>query len=316
MDLETIWETVDALRNGNEPSQDACTFNCALCRACGEANVMTSDGLPACSKCGLVENTYLDEGAEWISSFDSFGVVADNARCPLAERNPELYSSSWGQSTAIKTNRMSAVSLKRMAKINFHQSMNHRDRSLYHAYADIDEKARDIPENVRSLAKLYYMKFCEKELTRGNVRVGIRANCVLHACNAAGVSRTMKEIAAMWRIDPKHMSRTAQRLRKAIETHEKSIRADPRDVLQRVFMYFQEVMRVGDRRQMNDMCDALSGSVELQSRTPATIAAAVASIVLHGRIEKAEIAEKCSVSLPTLIRMENSVKQYLEKKPL
>jgi transcription initiation factor TFIIB len=277
---------------------------------------MTSDGLPACSKCGLVENTYLDEGAEWISSFDSFGVVADNARCPLAERNPELYSSSWGQSTAIKTNRMSAVSLKRMAKINFHQSMNHRDRSLYHAYADIDEKARDIPENVRSMAKLYYMKFCEKELTRGNVRIGIRANCVLHACNAAGVPRTMKEIAELWRIDPKHMSRTAQRLRKAIETREKSIRADPRDVLQRVFTYFQDAMQVGDRRRMNDMCDALSGSVELQSRTPATIAAAVASIVLSERVDRVEIAEKCSVSLPTLIRMENSVKHHLEEKSL
>lgn len=43
--------------------------------------------------------------------------------------------------------------MKRLAKINFHQSMNHRDRSLYHAYKDIDEACLSLPDNVLKDAK-------------------------------------------------------------------------------------------------------------------------------------------------------------------
>jgi len=327
IDIDQIWADVDALR-GCEPTRESgeghtrnsAFLKAAVCASCGGAKVVTCEGMPVCQECGLVENMYMHEGAEWISSFGEDGVITDNSRCPLSERNPELFSAQWGNSTTIQTNRASKVPLKRMAKINFHQSMCHKDRALYHAYLDIDDKGRDIPENVRARAKYIYMKFCERELTRGNVRLGIRANCLLHACKAAGVPRTMKEIATLWDIDPKHMSRTAQRLRDVlagIDTQGAGVsaRTNPKDVLQRLFMHFQDVMEHGDRRRMNEMCDDIAKSTAMQSRTPATVAAVVVSINMHSKLSKLEIATRCDVSLQTLTRMEDLVKQclHLEK---
>jgi hypothetical protein len=48
--------------------------------------------------------------------------------------------------TIISTQRGSTYENKRMAKINFHMSMNHKDRSLFHAYRDIDEACHTLPE--------------------------------------------------------------------------------------------------------------------------------------------------------------------------
>jgi transcription initiation factor TFIIB len=67
------------------------------------------------------------------------GKVNDPARCGNPNANPELFSQNWGKGTIISTQRSSTYENKRMAKINFHMSMNHKDRSLFHAYRDIDE---------------------------------------------------------------------------------------------------------------------------------------------------------------------------------
>ena len=69
-------------------------------------------------------------------------------------------------------------------------------------------------------------------------------------------------------------------------------------------------MEHGDRRRMNEMCDDIAKSTAMQSRTPATVAAVVVSFNLY-EIIKTEIATRCDVSLQTLTRMEDLVKQCL-----
>jgi transcription initiation factor TFIIIB Brf1 subunit/transcription initiation factor TFIIB len=73
----------------------------------------------------------------------------------------------------------------KLATINMHSSMNHKDRALFHAYAEMDRIGKDIlglKENVMYLAKTKYKAFNEAVLTRGAVRNGIKANCVFQAC--------------------------------------------------------------------------------------------------------------------------------------
>ena len=103
VDIDQIWADVDALR-GCEPTRESeeghtrnsAFLKAAVCASCGGAKVVTCEGMPVCQECGLVENMYMHEGAEWISSYGEDGVITDNSRCPLSERNPELFSAQWG----------------------------------------------------------------------------------------------------------------------------------------------------------------------------------------------------------------------------
>ena len=103
-----------------------------------------------------------------------------------------------------------------MSTINFRLASHHRDRALYHAYVKIDEKAASLPDSVRVHAKLFYKRFTELKLTRGDVRLGVTANCIIMACKLAGISRTNAEVADMWGIDVRHVTRTSELVRQTL----------------------------------------------------------------------------------------------------
>jgi len=200
-----------------------------------------------------------------------------------------------------------------MAKINFHMSMNHKDRSLFHAYRDIDEACHTLPDTVLKDAKMMYRKFNDEKLTRGAVRLGIKANCVLYACRLAQFPRTTKEIADMFGIQSKDISRTTQIFKDTIMgITEKNYVTKAYDVMQRLLNSF-EVSRE-ERYNCNKMCSATDDCVELMSKTPNSVASAIIYIVLSPGVTKADVCERCSVSVPTLNKIENIIKKHLEVK--
>ena len=50
------------------------------------------------------------------------------------------------------------------------------------------------------------------------------------------------------------------------------------------------------------------------SKTPNSVASAIIHIVLGSKVTKAEMCEKCSVSIPTLNKIEGIIKKHLEVK--
>jgi transcription initiation factor TFIIB len=286
-----------------------------FCRECSGVKIISPEGLPTCSECGLVEDNFVDDTPEWTSGVTDDGRVNDPSRCGNPNANPELFSQNWGKGTIISTQRSSTYENKRMAKINFHMSMNHKDRSLFHAYRDIDEACHTLPETVLKDAKMMYRKFNDEKLTRGAVRLGIKANCVLYACRLAQVSRTTKEIADMFGIQSKDISRTTQIFKDTIMgITEKNYVTKSHDVMQRLLNSF-EITR-DQRLRCNKMCNATDDCVELMSKTPNSIASAIIYIVLNPGVTKAQVCEKCSVSVPTLNKIENIIKKHLEVKGL
>jgi transcription initiation factor TFIIIB Brf1 subunit/transcription initiation factor TFIIB len=284
-----------------------------ICRECSGTKIISPEGLPTCSECGLVEDNFVDDSAEWTSGITDDGRVNDPARCGNPNANPELFSQNWGKGTIISTQRSSTYENKRMAKINFHMSMNHKDRSLFHAYRDIDEACHTLPETVLKDAKMMYRKFNDEKLTRGAVRLGIKANCVLYACRLAQFPRTTKEIADMFGIQSKDISRTTQMFKDTIMGKtEKNYVTKAFDVMQRLLNSF-EVSRE-ERYKCNKMCSATDDCVELMSKTPNSVASAIIYIVLSPGVTKSEVCEKCSVSVPTLNKIENIIKKHLEVK--
>ena len=306
--LATIWSQVDNLlpkENDEKP------VNTNLCRECSGIKLITREGLPTCSDCGLVDSYFIDDTAEWTSGMNDDGKVNDPSRCGNPNSNPELFSQHWGKGTVISTHHSSTYENKRMSKINFHMSMNHKDRSLFHAYKDIDEACHTLPESILKDAKMMYRKFNEEKLTRGAVRLGIKANCVLYACRLAKHPRTTKEIADMFGIQSKDISRTTQMFKEAIMgMTEKNYVTKSFDVMNRLLNSF-DVTRE-ERLQCNKMCNKIDDCVDLMSKTPNSVASAIIYIVLGGKVKKNILCEKCSVSVPTLNKIESIIKKHLE----
>jgi len=308
--LATIWSELDTLLPKTTEEK---LVNINICNECSGIKVFSPEGLPTCSDCGLIEDRFIDDTAEWTSGVTDGGKVNDPSRCGNPNANPELFSQHWGKGTIISTQHSSTYENKRMAKINFHMSMNHRDRSLFHAYKDIDEACYTLPETVLKDAKILYRKFNNEKLTRGAVRLGIKANCVLYACRLAQHPRTTKEIADMFGIQSKDISRTTQIFQDNISgATKKNYVTKAFDVMQRLLNAF-EVSR-DERLKCNKLCGATDDCIELMSKTPNSIASAIIYIVLSPNVTKGEMCEKCSVSIPTLNKIEVIIKKYLELK--
>lgn len=309
--LAAIWSDIDTLLHNHTHEEKTTSIDINICPECSGTKVFSPEGLPTCSECGLVEDRYIDDTAEWTSGITDDGKVNDPSRCGNPNANPELFSQHWGKGTIISTQHSSTYENKRMAKINFHMSMNHRDRSLFHAYRDMDEACHTLPESVLKDAKMLYRKFNEEKLTRGAVRLGIKANCVLYACRLAKHPRTTKEISDMFGIQSKDISRTTQIFKDTIlGCTKKNYVTKAFDVMNRLLNTF-EVSR-DERLQCIRMCNATESCVDLMSKTPNSIASTIIYIVLKHSLTKTEMCEKCSVSIPTLNKIEVIIKKHLE----
>src|SRR6056300_1190325 len=286
-DLATIiWSQVDQLLNTKTIEKKP--IDTKLCKECKIPKVITREGLPTCPGCGMMDTIFIDETPEWTSGISEDGKVNDPSRCGNPNSNPELFSQSWGKGTIISTQRGSSYENKRMAKINFHQSMNHKDRSLFHAYKDIDEACDTLPDAVLKDAKMLYCKFNNEKLTRGAVRLGIKANCVLYACRLAKFPRTTREIADMFGIQSKDISRTTQIFTETIkeEKTDKNFVTKPFNVMQRLLNSF-DVSR-DERLQCNKMCAVMEECVELMSKSPNSVATAIIFLVMGKKLTKTE----------------------------
>jgi transcription initiation factor TFIIIB Brf1 subunit/transcription initiation factor TFIIB len=276
--------------------------------------VMNDDGLPTCVSCGRAEWAYISDEPEWNGNADGDGPDMCRVGAPV---NLTLYSAAWGQGTIIST-RGASFAQKRMSRINFHTSMNHRDRSLHHAYDDLDRVGKavlNLPETVMLQAKIMYRKFSEEKLTRGAVRVGVKANCIMRACNDAGVSRTTQEIADAFGIPSRDIARTADVFKETIPevSCTSSSVTKPSDLVGRIFndvtcVPGPERNRV--RQKVIQACHDNERNIRLMGKTPKGVVSAVMYVTLARLgfpVEKEEIRRICDVSLPTLNKLEKMV---------
>ena len=286
---------------------------------CGGSKVIGFENLQVCTTCGTVDGIYIDESPEWTSGVSESGVVSDPGRCGMPS-DTELFSAAWGAGLVINS-RGSSYAIRRMAKINFHSSMNHKDRALFHAYKDIEQAALthlNLPASVIRDAKVMYKKFNLEKLTRGAVRRGIKANCVLMACKLANIPRTTKEVSDAFEIPSKDISRTSQMFRETIlGPEEEAVQVTKAcDVLPRIFNDFTMIDEMEKRKMASKcrkMCTQLEPCVELMGKTPNSIASAVILIVINGQISKQEVAAICKISMPTLNKIEIIVRKELSK---
>ena len=300
--MDLIWQQYDALMSvTTEEKRDPMTCKC------GGHKVFLPDSLPVCTSCGVVDTHYVDDSPEWTSGVDESGNVNDPSRCGMAG-DTTLFSESWGMGTVMNT-AYGNYEQKRIARINFHGSMNHKDRSLFHAYKQLDEIGKDIlhvPDNVLREAKILYRKFNSEKLTRGAVRTGIKANCIFYACKLNNIPRTTQEVADAFGIPTRDLSRTSDMFRSlAVKEVGKNIHGS--DIIKRLLNGFDVSREV--KMKCVKFSERIQKCVGLMGKNPKSVAAVV--IFKVTKSPKSTIVEKCGISMPTLNKIETIIDKYL-----
>lgn len=324
--MEKLWEQAYEARGilSVSPTSSCSEYQCQFCDPSdgyttvdelafhNGTRILNDDGLYVCVTCGRSDWEYVSDEPEWNGGPDD-GPDQSRVGAPV---NTTLYSAAWGSGTIMET-RGATFANKRLARINFHTSMNHRDRSLHHAYDDLEHAGRTIlslPDTVILQAKIMYRKFNEEKLTRGAIRKGIKANCIFRACRDANVARTTQEIADAFEIPARDVSRTADIFRETIPERV-AIVTKPSDVVARLF---NDVTCVPDdqrgrvRQKIIQACREHETHVQLMGKTPKGVASAVMFVTLTRLgfpVVKEEIRKICDVSMPTLNKLEVIVKK-------
>ena len=309
MEIESAWSAFDIYRNvsSTASSNEYAEYLCD----CGGIKEFNEDCLPVCTSCGKCADSYISDEPEWRGGMDDDGKVSDPSRVG-APSNTDHFSAAWNTGTLMRAGPNAAN--KRLAKINFFTQGNHKDRSLFHAYAQMDligKTILNLPDAIMYAAKIKYRAFNEAVLTRGAVRAGVKANCVFQACKEFGVPRTTKEIADAFSIKSRDVSRTSSMYKEQNPAQNVST-TGAANLVSRIFSNIEIEDKSRVRMKVIATCQKLEESVKLQGRTPKAIACAVIYVVLAGKISKADVCRVCEVSLPTLAKIEPIVLKELQ----
>ncbi len=299
--MDAVWAQLESIRANEAAVLHEVDEDPYMCPVCGGVKSYAYD-FPTCTSCGRVEDRFLSDEAEWIGGPDD---VDDPSRVGIPT-DTVLYSDSWGMGTRIAGG---GKTCQKMARMNLHASMNHRDRALHHAYVQFDHVCRGklrLPDTIIDTAKVIYKKFNSEKLTRGAIRSGIKANCVLHACSSHGVARTLQEVADAFGIPVKDISRTSDLF------GEETGKTQSSDVIARIFnnvTFIPDQDKGRIRMRVSRACDDAEKNPMLLGKTPKGIASAVMYRVLVAEygpnaVDRGVIAKACDVSVPTLNKIE------------
>lgn len=303
--IDDIWAQYDSLVPSHSQSEKVDKYAEYFCE-CGGSKVFIPNDLPVCTQCGRVDFVYISDEPEWAGGIDGDGNVSDPSRCG-GPAETDFYSSDWHIGTRI-------VGHKKMARIHFHMSMNHKDRALFHAYNEIEMIAKKLgcTDVIIDEAKILYKKFSESKLTRGDVRKGVKANCIFMACKNLGFPRTTKEIAEACGVETKDVGRTSTIVQENVGDQQNRVTM-AHDVIIRIL----QNMMIQDgviKRRCIKMCETIERNPKLMGKTPSGIACAVIYTVLGDTVSKNDICSTAGISIPTLNKIELTVRDLIREK--
>jgi len=277
------------------------------CNHCGGKMIENFETDMVCSECGIVDESRgrIDQGAEWSSCVTDDG-AKDGSRVGMAA-NP-LYH-SWGTGSKIGKSKGMTVAQKRMAKIDFHMSSNHKDRALHQAYLDIQEACvpLGISTNTIELAKAFYKRITAKGITRGVVRKGMKANCVYYACKRDGYPRTLHEIANAFGLDPRDISRTSNKFRDCLDEEDTEERVTmASDMIPRLMNEIQPMTPGKVIYKIVNLCKRIERTSEFMGKVSGGVAGACILYSIKG-IEIEKVKEATQVSTITLTKLKQKI---------
>ena len=270
-----------------------------ICEFCNVQRYSNREGL-SCPDCGHTTTNILSSAAEWRSGPSQNGEAVKMSSRVGAPHN-DLYNNQ--MCTLMKQKGRFPSKLQRMNM----RGLNSKDRCLFHAYKRFNDAQFKYQLGVTYInrAKLMYKEISEKILTRGDKRKGIMANCLLQSLKEHGILRTTSDIAEMFEIKVKDVTRTRKmfidNVGKIIQT------ARPEDLMNKYItrLQLELKMKIKIIRRVNKNLEIVQKSKRLSGKTPSGIAACViwASIKKYEISSEEQLAAICDVSTPTLVKL-------------
>ena len=181
-------------------------INSNLCQECNSQNVIVDlKGATVCQDCGIVQGFILDKNPEWINGDDGGN---ENDRCGNAT-SYFFPQSSLG--TNIKSHKYDKVKM-----VHDWSQMPYKERSLYEVFQYIDSKCSKcgIVKSIIDNAKILYKHITDIKCSRGKPiiirglnRRSLIASCVYNGSKNQGLPRTTKEIADIFGLTVKQITK-------------------------------------------------------------------------------------------------------------
>jgi len=203
MDFENYFNSLDTLQGNrtiDSSDEKKCTEKCCD----NMKNYTYDDGITICKICSS-EITNIVDNPEWRYYGFNDSKSRDPTRCGMPA-NMLLPKSSLGTSIAYGKRDETSQKINMLQQWN---SMPYAERSLYKVFDHIQRtcKTNDLPEKICMTAKSLYSIIAKTKISRGNNRKGIIAACVYHACKECDVPRSINELAHMFSIESKIMTK-------------------------------------------------------------------------------------------------------------
>jgi transcription initiation factor TFIIB len=176
------------------------------CEKCNSYGVPMMTTIFECKICGEILENVIDNSAEWRYYGSENGSRVDPTRCGTAV-NHLLPKSS--MATIMLSSGMTNYSQRRTQKMHGWGSMTYKERCLNKVFQDISLRSLNgcILTSIVKTAHEFYKKVSELHASRGEIRKGLIAASVYMACKKIGVPRTTTEVAEIFQVSERCVSR-------------------------------------------------------------------------------------------------------------
>lgn len=314
--------TSDVKSSDDYKSSDICTY---ICSECSSSNTIIEEttGHVVCKDCGVINEESFDYSPEWkqFNNDDSRGEGMNRCACPTSYFFPKS-----SQGTIIAGSKSSR--LRRKQKWN---SYVYKERSL----SKVLERIKDvcsksgIQKIVVDSASIMYKKLsdCKHKtgdnkgksiIIRGSNREGIIAACVFASCIINEIPVSVKEIANMFNLDDKRVTKGYKQLYKLMKNCDDNVFFDQLDTSTPEHNIKRFCPRIGISKNNTDLAIKIARNccrLKLVSdHNPRSIAAGCVMCMIDYQgidIEKKKISEHFKTSQITISKIFNKISTFI-----
>jgi transcription initiation factor TFIIB len=326
-DYMEIWSQYNQLSENKASKDDECAVDQDVwCKSCKKATVCEDvrNGAFVCTDCGVINEEYvMDNHAEWNFNGGDDSSKKDPSRCgcPI---NPLLAKSS--MSTMIKSNKHHF-----MKRLHNQMSMDYVERSRYHVFEAITKMAGEVGHLSPAIidqAKCYYKTLSERKLSRGVIRKGLIACCIMYACKTLNVPRSVKEIAIITKVSVPTLNKTTKIFMKTMGDILQSTEGGMDTLLEstdskHLINRYCNVLHIGEKkkemlliRNVKRIDDELKREGVLDCKTPTAIITGIIvylSKELDITMSKTNISSVFGVSIVTINKIVKMISEFYDR---
>lgn len=314
---DDIWKLIDSLENNDKEDN---MLNIEKCINCMSKNLYTdmTDGIIVCSDCGLKISDILDRNPDW-NSINSSNDHNSRCGCPTNYFFPQ---SSLG--TKVTNGKYSRISI-----LEKWSQMPYKERSRYEVLKYIENKcslynvSKPIIDNAKNLfnqlSKITTLSKDNKEkgiIIRGLNRKSIIAACVYNGANLQGNPRTPKEIAEIFGITEKQVTKGNRKFRDIMtkEMIVKNLKATQSseyiDRQEYISLLKLEPFQIDIAKKIAKNVKRLDMATDHQPASLAAGSVMLMANILNLNLSKKKISETFKISQVTIIKTFRKIYPY------